>query len=253
MRYPHRFILLGVLTAVLLLVLPVVAVAQSTGQVTRGVDNPDVCSSDIVTVTITPTGVLGFYAIQENLGTLTLIDHTADQYEEGVFLLLAAKQFTYRVQVPSTASEGQLFVISGLFWNDPADKKVIGSTTLTVACVPVANFSASVTSGLGPLTVGFTDHSTGRISSWAWDFGDNTISTKQNPTHTYDRKGSYTAKLTVVGPGGADSTTTQITVIPYYVTVRSTAGGSVTEPGAGIFPYDAGTVEQLLAARPRII
>ena len=149
MRYPHRFILFGVLTALLLFVLPVVAVAQSTGQITREVDIPDVCPSDIVTVTITPTGMLGFYAIQENLGTLTLIDHTADQYEEGVFLLLAARPFTYRVQVPSIATEGQLFVVSGLFWDDPAAKKQIGSTTLTVVRAPVASSVRASRRGLG--------------------------------------------------------------------------------------------------------
>ena len=248
MRYPHRFIFFGVLTALLLFVLPVVAVAQSTGQVTREVDLPDVCPSDIVTVTITPTGVQGFYAVQEDLGALTLIDHAADQYEAGVFLLLAAKSFTYRVQVPTFANEGQAFVVSGVFWDDPADKKDIGRTTLTVVRAPAAKFSASVTSGLGPLTVKFSDQSTGKISSWAWDFGDGTTSAKQNPTHTYDSKGSYTAELTVVGPCDSDRATTQITVVPNNLTVGSTAGGSVTGPGEGIFPYDAGAVKQLVAS-----
>ena len=138
MRSLYKPAAVGLVVALVLIVLPVITLAQSTGHVTREVDNPGVCPSDIVTVTITPTGVLGFYAIQENLGTLKLIDHTADQHQEGIFVLLTPRPFTYRVQVPSTATEGQLFAVSGMFWDDPADKKEIGSTTLTVACVRVA-------------------------------------------------------------------------------------------------------------------
>lgn len=70
---------------------------------------------------------------------------------------------------------------------------------------PVANFSASPLSGVAPLTVSFTDQSTGEITAWLWDFGDGSTSTQQNPTHTYDTPGTYTVTLTVTGPGGSDS------------------------------------------------
>ena len=151
MRSVSKSAAVGLGVALVFVVLPVITFAQSTGHVTRDVDKLDVCSSDIVTVTITPTGVLGFYAIQENLGALTLIDHTADQYQEGIFVLLTARPFTYLVQIPSNATEGQKFVITGLFWDDPADKKEIGTTTLTVSCVTVPpTFTPSPTSTLTP-------------------------------------------------------------------------------------------------------
>ena len=66
---------------------------------------------------------------------------------------------------------------------------------------PVANFSGSPTSGTEPLTVNFTDLSTGSITSWAWTFGDGGTSTAQNPSHTYTSAGTYTVALTVTGPG----------------------------------------------------
>jgi len=67
-----------------------------------------------------------------------------------------------------------------------------------------ADFSADVRTGQAPLTVQFADRSTGNITEWLWDFGDEQTSTNQNPTHTYDNPGSYTVTLTVTGPQGTD-------------------------------------------------
>ncbi len=72
---------------------------------------------------------------------------------------------------------------------------------------PGAHFSATPTSGAAPLTVNFTDQSTGQITSWSWDFGDGSTSTEQNPSHTYTDGGNYTVSLTVTGPGGSDTET----------------------------------------------
>jgi PKD repeat protein len=68
---------------------------------------------------------------------------------------------------------------------------------------PIAEFSANPTSGDDPLTVGFTDLSTGSPTSWQWDFGDGASSTAQNPSHTYTAPGSYDVTLTV--SDGTDS------------------------------------------------
>ena len=39
-------------------------------------------------------------------------------------------------------------------------------------------------------------------TAWAWDFGDGTTSTEQNPAHAYAANGKYTVKLTVTSPDG---------------------------------------------------
>jgi hypothetical protein len=44
------------------------------------------------------------------------------------------------------------------------------------------------------LTINFTDTSLG-ATSWAWDFGDGTTSTLQNPSHTYAATGNYNVAL----------------------------------------------------------
>ncbi len=64
---------------------------------------------------------------------------------------------------------------------------------------PTAAFTAAPTSGYAPLTVDFTDQSTTNdtIVSWLWDFGDDTTSTEQHPTHVYATEGAYTVTLTV--------------------------------------------------------
>jgi PKD repeat protein len=41
---------------------------------------------------------------------------------------------------------------------------------------------------------------------WAWDFGDGSTSTLQNPVHTYTADGSYSVSLTATGTGGAVQT-----------------------------------------------
>ena len=50
--------------------------------------------------------------------------------------------------------------------------------------------------------VAFKDLSTGRITSWKWDFGDGTTSTEPNPVHHYDRTDNVVVILEVTGPDG---------------------------------------------------
>lgn len=62
-----------------------------------------------------------------------------------------------------------------------------------------ADFSANPTSGLPPLTVSFSDESTGGAVRWEWDFDNNGVvdSTVQNPSYIYNQAGLYSVKLTV--------------------------------------------------------
>jgi len=77
---------------------------------------------------------------------------------------------------------------------------------------PTADFTATPTEGNAPLTVQFNDTSTGNVTAWNWSFGDGNTSTDRNPTHTYSEAGTYTARLTVTGPGGSDTAVRAITV-----------------------------------------
>ena len=79
---------------------------------------------------------------------------------------------------------------------------------ITVQASPVADFSGSPTNGSAPLTVSFTDLSTGNPDTWSWDFGDGVgTSTAQNPTYEYQNKGIYTVTLTAGNGCGSDMAT----------------------------------------------
>ncbi|MBI1744685.1 PKD domain-containing protein [Candidatus Acetothermia bacterium] len=75
-----------------------------------------------------------------------------------------------------------------------------------------ASFSASPTSGTAPLTVYFTNQTSGDYTTLLWDFGDGTTSSETNPVHTYSSAGSYTVQLTAHSPGGDDTARGYISV-----------------------------------------
>ncbi|WP_292390592.1 S8 family serine peptidase, partial [Methanosarcina sp. UBA5] len=89
----------------------------------------------------------------------------------------------------------------------------VGSNTITkagyikVVTKPVASFSAKPTSGKAPLTVAFTDKSTGIPTAWKWSFGDGASSTEQSPKHEYSQEGSYKVTLTVTNVAGTSTLT----------------------------------------------
>ncbi|AKB51859.1 Chitin binding protein [Methanosarcina barkeri str. Wiesmoor] len=92
-------------------------------------------------------------------------------------------------------------------------KNAKGKNTVTkteyikVITKPVANFSATPTSGKTPLNVAFTDTSTGIPAKWRWDFGDGSKSFHQNPIHKYSKAGIYTVNLTVKNAKGKNTVT----------------------------------------------
>ncbi len=77
---------------------------------------------------------------------------------------------------------------------------------------PTALFAAAPTSGAAPLTVQFTNQSTGNMTAITWNFGDGTLSSDQNPSHTFTAPGVYTVTLYATGPGGNSIMQANITV-----------------------------------------
>jgi hypothetical protein len=100
-----------------------------------------------------------------------------------------------------------------------------------------ADFRADTTSGDAPLTVHFSDISTGSPMFWFYRFGDGTTSDSPNPSHTYRLPGTYAVNLTVlkVDSGLVRSSTEK----PGYITVNPEAGltaGFTAGPVSGPAP-----------------
>ncbi|MBU1746364.1 MAG: NPCBM/NEW2 domain-containing protein, partial [Chloroflexi bacterium] len=110
---------------------------------------------------------------------------------------------------------------------------------------PEAAFSAAPLSGVVPLTVTFTDESTGNITAWSWDFGDGGTSADQHPTHVYTRTGTYTTALLVSGPGGSDAETKVA-----YITVShpAPAAAFIASPVTGTVPLNVAFTDQATGA-----
>ncbi len=86
------------------------------------------------------------------------------------------------------------------------------TTTATVQSLQVS-FVADRQNGVAPLTVNFFDTSRGAITGYAWDFGDGSTSSAQNPTYTYATPGSYLVKLTVYNADGTSNFATTLIVV----------------------------------------
>lgn len=148
-----------------------------------------------------PTGaLLGSVAIPNTGGYEKLVSPTTKLRNPGGTTTLYAV-FTNPDWSPDKAD---LLSVDWLHFNGPGVEKKAG-TKVTVKAGPA--------SGTAPLAVSLSSTvkpAQGRtIASYHWDFGDNAKPSGPEgatATHTYDRKGAYTARLTVTDDKGDTST-----------------------------------------------
>lgn len=89
-------------------------------------------------------------------------------------------------------------------------------TTVTTLTAPTAAFNYSWNNQL----VEFSNSSAGG-TVYAWDFGDFSQSTAQNPSHLYTTNGTYTVTLVVTNANGCSDTTTS--VVQFFVGIEEQA------------------------------
>lgn len=96
----------------------------------------------------------------------------------------------------------------------------LGNTSEFSLCVDssstsclISAFTPSSNETCSNVAISFTDQSIPApglsINSWTWDFGDDTYSTEENPSHVYADPGSYTVQLVVGSSTGCTDTSTQ--------------------------------------------
>ena len=158
-------------------------------------------------------------------------------------------------------STGTYNIIVTVATNDPVQAFVDVNITLFVIA-PVATDFTSQTFVCGNLPVQFNDLTINVPTSWAWDFGDGSTSTLQNPTHIYASSGTYNISLTACNSLGCDTLikTNYITVDTdcYAQNIPTNHGtdtitvceGNVYDSGGATGDYIEGNSSQLVIAPP---
>jgi len=111
---------------------------------------------------------------------------------------------------------------------------------ITVTDIPTANFSADILSGCSPLTVNFTNLSSGGPfgNECVWDFGDGTSSSGcASIQHVYTQSGLFTVTLTVTNLGGCSDSIT----FTDYIEVISSPIASFYSTNSALNTYDSET------------
>jgi PKD repeat protein len=104
------------------------------------------------------------------------------------------------------------------------------TVTVFVNAVPATFTINSSTQCLAGNNFQFTMSTVVGGSSYAWDFGDGSVSTQQNPAHVYAATGIYNVKAKVTNTNGCkDSTTRSVTVVSVAPTpVISLSGNQIS-------------------------
>jgi len=145
-----------------------------------------------------PSQVLDFadYTIPAGVGVIGIVfepfaDGAANPDPHGVIILEGTPEMS-PCDGPEPTARLE-FVIGGLSSEDGA----IG------ACITTPIQFNDISTVVAP----------GTIVSWAWNFGDGSTSTSENPIHTYGAAGTYTVTLTVTTDGGCTDTFTRVIVM----------------------------------------
>ncbi|MBL8156344.1 MAG: PKD domain-containing protein, partial [Anaerolineae bacterium] len=193
--------------------------ANGTYTVTLTVSGPGGSDQETAAITIAPEAVLtcSFSAPSSVFAGETVTLRNTSRVSPGSFS--GFTWFVDGVEAASTTDLTTAFSIPGtvtvrLVGLTEDDRSCESQRSLTVlpAESVIANFS-----GIRSVIMGeelcLRDQSRGAITAWAWDFGDDGLSTEVNPCHAFSRAGRYDIRLTVTGASGAsDSRSRAVTV-----------------------------------------
>ncbi|WP_205504136.1 PKD domain-containing protein [Rufibacter psychrotolerans] len=192
-----------------------------TYQVTLQVWSGLVCTNSVTkTIAVLPNPASSFTAPTVCQGTETPFTNTTNARGSGTL----AYRWDFGDGTTSTAaSPAHRYAAPGTYQVTLAVTGANGcaqtfSAPVTVTPTPKTDFSPTVGCVASAVTFqDMTSLASGRLTSWAWDFGDGATATVQNPSHQYARAGTYTVRLTTTSELGCANTVTktiQIAPVP---------------------------------------
>ena len=220
------------LTLTVLIIIPVLADTQKASPAITGPTTVSVTTSTITITTVVPAPIASSSATPLS-GIAPLIVQFTDtstgsptswswDFGNGVSSTTENPSYTYSKAGTYTVS----LTVSNAAGSNTSTKGgaiLVGGATVQTAVptpsftplpeptprvsVPVAAFVEEPFIGLAPLSVQFTDLSSGSPTSWQWDFGDGESSTEQDPLHIYSSPGLYSVSLMATNVAGSSNTT----------------------------------------------
>jgi gliding motility-associated-like protein len=108
--------------------------------------------------------------------------------------------------------------------------------TVVTFPIPTFKFKADLSSGCNPFSTRFHDSSTvrnGTIVNWLWNFGDKSLTYKNDPVHVYTKEGKFYVSLTLTTSDGCRMTDTL--KYPIVVYPKPVAGFSAKPAEASMY------------------
>jgi len=143
--------------------------------------------------------VASFYLIEQTIrvgDVLHLVDESRGyieswEWREADALVATAKNPA--IQFTKSGPTLVTLIVRGPGGTNEAVRQVDVAPRFTPVRVMVG---ASCVSGYAPLMVQFTNHSTGDVRAWLWEFGDGQTSTNANPCHSFVNATNYSVTAT---------------------------------------------------------
>ncbi len=154
------------------------------------------------------------YCLYEVFRTSSYVNATRDGVQVGSTITTNIPSASLNITFDSQVDANGVILADWIFLRKLVNPEPAHSTWYPEES-QVASFTSNITTGYAPLSVQFTDTSTG-ATEWSWAFGDTGTSSDQNPIHVYSSVGTYSVNFSAVIGGTTkwSNQTEYITVLP---------------------------------------